>query len=150
MKGLGRSGGIAARASSSRSSGLGKAEQADTGRFRWDIVQLTFQRLLACAWLAQALMRWMAVLVPPDSLLEQASMQWGAATVFFAVLDPVAAVGLWLATPWGGVIWVLAIACQILATVALPGFFSPVRIGVDALLVGLYFLLARLARRSRA
>ena len=30
-----------------------------------------------------------------------------AATIFFAVLDLVAAVGLWLVAPWGGVVWLL-------------------------------------------
>jgi len=37
-----------------------------------------------------------------------------AATVFFATLDPVAAVGLWLATPWGGVTWLVAVAHRFL------------------------------------
>ena len=43
----------------------------------------------------------LAVLVPGESVLDQASLQWGVATVFFAVLNPVAAVGLWLTTSLG-------------------------------------------------
>jgi len=30
------------------------------------------------------------------------------ATIFFAVIDLVAAVGLWLAAAWGGVVWLTA------------------------------------------
>jgi hypothetical protein len=30
---------------------------------------------------------------------------WQSATVFFAVIDLVAAVGMWLAAPWGAVVW---------------------------------------------
>jgi uncharacterized membrane protein (DUF2068 family) len=64
------------------------------------------------------------------------------------VLDPVAAVGLWLVSSWGGVIWFIAAAAQIIATVAIPGLFSPIWIGVNSLLIGLYFLLTWLAARS--
>ena len=35
-------------------------------------------------------------------------MPWQAATIFFAVIDLVAAVGLWLAAAWGGVVWLTA------------------------------------------
>ncbi len=150
MRWLGPSIWAAARLPSSRFERLDGAGPADAGAFRWDIVLVTFERLLASAWLAQALMQWTAILVPHDSVLEQVSVGWGAATVFFAVVDPVAAVGLWLATQWGGVIWILAVASRIVAAVVVPGFFSPIRVAVDALLVGLYFLLTRLARRSRA
>jgi len=34
--------------------------------------------------------------------------QWQTATIFFAVIDLVAAVGLWLAAPWGAVVWLTA------------------------------------------
>ena len=34
-------------------------------------------------------------------------VEWQAATVFFAVLDLVAAIGLWLAVSWGAVMWLL-------------------------------------------
>ena len=35
-------------------------------------------------------------------------MPWQTATVFFAVIDLVAAVGLWLAAAWGAVVWLTA------------------------------------------
>src|SRR4051794_6875350 len=44
---------------------------------------------------------------PPDGF-EYQPTPWQAATVFFAVIDLVAAVGLWLAAAWGGVVWLTA------------------------------------------
>jgi hypothetical protein len=150
MRGLGRSGEVTRPAASHRSQETSRtAAPADAGTFRWGIVLVSFKRLLASAWLAQALMYWIAVLGPSESVLDRASVQWAAATVFFAVLDPVAAVGLWLATPWGGVIWLFAVMSQSVVAVAIPGFVSRLWIGIDASLVGLYFLLTWLAARSR-
>lgn len=120
----------------------------DDGTRRWSLVLVLFMRLLACVWVAQGLVQWMAMLVPRDSVLDHATVQWAATVVFFAVLDPVAAVALWLATPWGGVIWLFAAAAQITAAVAIPGFFSPTWIAVNSLLIGLYFLLTWVAARS--
>lgn len=148
MRALRRSDPATARASATRSIRAGAVEPADDATRRCRILLVSFMRLLACAWVAQALMQWIAVLVPRESPLDQATVQWGAAVVFFAVLDPVAAVGLWLATPWGGVIWLFAAVSQIAAAVAIPGFFSPIWIGVNGLLVALYFLLTWLTTRS--
>lgn len=123
---------------------------ADDGARRWALVRTLFMRLLAWVWVAQGLVQWMAMLVPRDSVLDHASVQWAGAVVFFAVVDPVAAVGLWLATPWGGVIWLFAAAAQIMAAVAIPGFFSPTWIGVNSLLIGVYGLLTwHIARSTR-
>jgi len=36
-----------------------------------------------------------------EEAFENQTMAWQAATVYFAVIELVAAVGLWLATPWG-------------------------------------------------
>lgn len=93
-------------------------------------------------------MQWMAVLVPRESLLDRGTGLWSAAVVLYAVLAPVVAVGLWLARSWGGVIWLLAALSQIVAAAAIPGFFSPIWIGVNGLLIGLYFLLTWLATSS--
>ena len=59
--------------------------------------------------------------------------------IFFATVNLVAAVGLWLATPWGGVIWLLGAIAQILAALTLPGFYSMLWIGADIVLIVIYF-----------
>jgi hypothetical protein len=41
--------------------------------------------------------------------------------IYFAVIDQVAAVGLWLTSVWGGVMWLLAIMSHLIL-----GFFFPV------------------------
>jgi len=53
---------------------------------------------------------------------ESHSIAWQTATVFFAVIDLVAAVGLWLAAAWGAVIWLTSVA----AMLAVEIFFTQV------------------------
>jgi hypothetical protein len=100
-----------------------------------------FKRLLAGLWVVQGLLQWSAVLLPPEPLFDKVSALRGAAVIFFATVNLVAAVGLWLATPWGGVIWLLAAIAQIIVALALPGFFSMLWIGADVVLIVIYFVL---------
>jgi hypothetical protein len=102
---------------------------------------VAFMRLLAGLWVIQGLLQWSAILLPPDPLFDKVSALRGAAVIFFATVNLIAAVGLWLATPWGGVIWLLAAIAQILVALALPGFFSMLWIGADIVLVVIYFVL---------
>jgi Family of unknown function (DUF6163) len=98
-----------------------------------------FNRLLAGLWVVQGLLQWSAILLPPEPLFDNISALRGAAVIFFATVNLVAALGLWLATPWGGVIWLLSALAQILVAVALPGFFSMLWIGADIVLIVVYF-----------
>ena len=77
----------------------------------WTRRLVLFLRIMAMISLAKGIYHWSLVLGIGDgsgSTFEQASMPWQAATVFFAVIDLVAAVGLWLAAAWGGVVWLTA------------------------------------------
>jgi len=70
-----------------------------------------FLRAMALVSLVKGMYHWSLVLGIGDgegSTFEAATMPWQAATVFFAVIDLVAAVGLWLAAAWGGVVWLTA------------------------------------------
>ncbi len=102
---------------------------------------VVFMRLLAGLWVIQGLLQWSAILLPPEPLFDNVSAPRGAAVIFFATVNLVAAVGLWLATPWGGVIWLLDAIAQILVALALPGFFSMLWIGADIVLIVIYFVL---------
>ena len=113
---------------------------------RHGLALVVFMRCTAAIWLAQGLLQWSAVLATtadgqsPLAALAPVAM---AATFFFAVMDFVAAVGLWLAAPWGGVLWLVAIGAQLLAIVVMPGFFDhPVLTGiVDIALMAAYLAL---------
>jgi Family of unknown function (DUF6163) len=113
----------------------------------WGLALVVFMRLLAVLWVGQGLSQWAAILLPREPLFDQATEVWGAAVIFFAALDLVAAVGLWLATPWGGVIWLFCAVAQILAGLMIPGFFAGLWIGVTVVLICLYFALTWLAAR---
>jgi uncharacterized membrane protein (DUF2068 family) len=70
--------------------------------------------------------QWSAILLPSEPLFDNLPPLRIAAVIYFAVFDLVAAVGLWLATPWGGVIGdlVRSYITQIFAAIALSGFFQ--------------------------
>ena len=44
--------------------------------------------------------------------------------MFFAVIDLVAAVGLWLAAAWGAVIWLTAVASMLAVEIFFPQVFG--------------------------
>src|ERR1044072_244983 len=77
----------------------------------WTRRLVLFLRAMALFSLVKVIYHWSLVLGIGDgngSTFEQASTPWQAATVFFSVIDLVAAVGLWLAAAWGGVVWLTA------------------------------------------
>ena len=74
-----------------------------------------------------------------------------AATVFFAVIDLVAAVGLWLAAPWGAVVWLTSV----ISMVAVERCFRKSMAGacgwsaIEIVLLGVYLWLALMAAREQ-
>ena len=77
----------------------------------WTRRLVLYLRIMALVSLAKGIYHWSLVLGIGDgdgSTFEQAGVPWQAATVFFAVIDLVAAVGLWVAAAWGGVVWLTA------------------------------------------
>jgi uncharacterized membrane protein (DUF2068 family) len=64
--------------------------------------------------------------------------------VFFAVIDLVAAVGLWLAAAWGAVIWLMSIASMLAVEVFFPQVFGVGLLTgvVEGALLAIYLLLA--------
>lgn len=90
---------------------------------RWRIVLVWFLRLLSIAWMAKGLLAWSVIFgfgpaeQPP---FEARLLSFQAIIVYFAVIDLVAAVGLWLTSTWGGVLWLLAAVSHLLL-----GFFFP-------------------------
>lgn len=116
----------------------------------WGFILVVYMRLLAAIWVFQGLLQWAAVLLPRQPLFDSEPPIWGAAVIFFAILDLVAAVGLWLATPWGGVLWLFSALSQIFVALTVANFFSMFWISVNIILIVLYFALTWLAGGSSA
>ena len=130
---------------------LGQDNAQAAGRaVRWQWMLVWFMRVTAVLWLLEGFAHWHAILVSTPSELETATGWRAAALVGFAVTDLLTAVGLWLVTPWGGVLWVLNVALQMAAIVLLPGFFPGARalLAIYAALVLLYLFLTYRAGRE--
>ncbi len=86
-----------------------------------------------------------------DSTFELSPLSWKAATIFFAVIDPVAAVGLWLAAAWGGVVWLTAAISMAAVELFFPQIFGgrPWVIGAQGAAIAGYLALALMAARER-
>ena len=76
--------------------------------------------LMAWVWVAKGLFNWAVVL----GLFRRASAispmlprPLQGTIVFFAAADLLAAVGLWLAAPWGGVLWLLCAVIEAISPV---------------------------------
>jgi uncharacterized membrane protein (DUF2068 family) len=115
------------------------------GRWTWRLV--LFLRLMAAASMLKGLYHWARVCgigVPDNEMFEYHSIAWQTATVFFAVIDLVAAVGLWLAAAWGAVIWLTAVASMLAVEIFFPQVFDAgLTISlVEGALLALYLWLA--------
>ncbi|UDL95391.1 MULTISPECIES: DUF6163 family protein [Lichenihabitans] len=133
---------------------IGSAERSGA-ETRFGTLLVWFMRLLSLLWVLQGLLHWWSVLSSDaDSTATLSTMTsiGVAAVMFFAVIDLVAAVGLWLAAAWGGVVWLVTVAAQWLTILILPGFFDfDLVVGVvDVVLVIVYFLLTYQAARENA
>jgi uncharacterized membrane protein (DUF2068 family) len=117
---------------------------------KWGFLLTRFMRIVALFWLLQGLMLWEVVLVAEKSVFDVMPPGAAFAVIFFGVLDLVAGVGLWLATPWGGVLWLLIASAQIFVSVNMPGFFvgGYWLVGLDLVLIVVYFVLTFEAGRD--
>ena len=73
---------------------------------QWSYRLVVFLRVMAVISLCKGLYHWAVICgigAPFSSGFDSYSTPYQVATVFFAVIDLVAGVGLWLAAPWGAV-----------------------------------------------
>jgi hypothetical protein len=131
-----------------------QADQEASQQGSWALRLVFFLRVLAAAALIKGLYHWAIVCGIDASAsggFESYSTPYQAATVFFAVIDLVAAVGLWLAAPWGAVVW-LTSAISLAAVEALfPQIYGGRLwvIGVEVVLLFVYLTLALLSAREQ-
>ncbi len=89
----------------------------------WTRRLVFFLRVMAGVSMIKGLYHWSEVCgIGVGEPFENHSVAWQTATVFFAVIDLVAAVGLWLAAAWGAVIWLTSAASMLVLEI----FFSQV------------------------
>jgi hypothetical protein len=119
----------------------------------WTERLVLFLRLMAIASMFKGLYHWAAVcgFIGDEGGFEARTQAWQATTVFFSVIDLVAAVGLWLVAPWGAVVWLTSTVTMIMIQL----FFDQVY-GTDVLVVAAcllailaYLILSLLAARER-
>ena len=120
---------------------------------RWTARLVFFLRVMAVLSLLKGLYHWAIVCGigdGPDASFETAPMPWQAATVFFAVIDLVAAVGLWLTAAWGAVVWLTAAISMVAVQILFPTIYggSLVPVFVELGLLAVYLWLALLAARE--
>jgi hypothetical protein len=115
-------------------------------RSLWTERLVLFLRVMAGLSMLKGLYHWSRVcgIGMGDDLFEYHSIAWQVATVFFAVLDLVAAVGLWLAAAWGAVIWLMSVASMLVVEIFFPLVFGAnfATAMFETGLLGLYFFLA--------
>jgi hypothetical protein len=120
----------------------------------WTEYLVLFLRIMAAVAMIKGIYHWSAVLgigARPNEGFETHTIAWQTATVFFAVLDLVAAVGLWLAAAWGAVVWLTSIISMAAVELFFPGVYggSFFIVFVEATLLGTYLCLAIAAARER-
>ena len=130
---------------------VGKAADAAGS---WAEYLVLFLRIMAAASLVKGLYHWAAVCgigASADGGFEAHTVAWQTATVFFAVIDLVAAVGLWLAAAWGAVVWLTAVVSMAVVEVFFPQVYggSLFIVLVEATLLCVYLWLAICAAREK-
>ena len=93
----------------------------------WTRRLVLFLRVMAVVSVAKGLYHWAQVtgfVGGEEEAFENQSMAWQAATVYFAVIELVAAVGLWLATPWGAVVWLTTVVSMAVIELMFPGIYG--------------------------
>jgi hypothetical protein len=138
--------------------GLEPVHRDEGGRAeaRWTRRLVLFFRLMAAVSMLKGLYHWSwicGIWVSPGDAFEAHSIAWQSATVFFAVIDLVAAVGLWLAAAWGAVIWLIAVASMIMVEVFFPQVFDGgtlINLSEAALLAIYLWLALKSAREQTA
>ena len=118
----------------------------------WTERLVVFLRVMAVASMVKGLYHWAAVcgFIGEAGGFEAHAQSWQATTVFFSVIDLVAAVGLWLVAPWGAVVWLTSTVTMIMIQLFFDQVYGTDLITVAAGVVAIlsYLILSLLAARE--
>ncbi|MEH2477155.1 fatty acid desaturase [Nitrobacteraceae bacterium AZCC 2146] len=143
---------------SSRESAMSVAaissERTQSDENAWTRRLVLFLRIMAVLSMAQGLYHWAQVtgfVGTEDDAFEVQSTAWQTATVYFAVIELVGAVGLWLATPWGAVVWLTTVVSMAVIELMFPTIYGGnlIIVGIQAAFLAAYLALAWMAARER-
>jgi hypothetical protein len=130
------------------------SERIESEENVWTRRLVLFLRFMAVVAVIKGLYHWAQVtgfIGGEEDAFENQPMAWQTATIYFAVIELVAAVGLWLATPWGAVVWLTTVVSMAVIELMFPGIYggSLLVVGVEALMLAAYLALAWMAARER-
>jgi uncharacterized membrane protein (DUF2068 family) len=118
----------------------------------WNERLVLFLRVMALGSILKGLYHWAAVcgFIGREGGFEAHTQAWQATTMFFSVIDLVAAVGLWLAAPWGAVVWLTSTVTMVMIQLFFDQVYGteiPV-VGAGLLAILGYLVLSLLAARE--
>jgi hypothetical protein len=130
------------------------SERIESADNVWTRRLVFFLRIMAVVSVAKGLYHWAQVTGftgGEEEAFENQSLAWQASTVYFAVIELVAAVGLWLATPWGAVVWLITVVSMTVIELMFPAIYggSLAVVVAEALMLSIYLALAWMAARER-
>ena len=125
----------------------------DQAGLRWSRVLVWFLRAMAVVWIVKGLGSWAVLLgIGPAGVMpfEMRPAAFQSTIIYFAVIDLVAAIGLWLTSTWGGVMWLLAVMSNLILAIFFPRVVPSGGLLIVALatLVGAYLAISWLAARE--
>ncbi|MBR1219924.1 hypothetical protein JQ557_18090 [Bradyrhizobium sp. U87765 SZCCT0131] len=127
---------------------------SESGDGAWTRRLVIFLRIMAVLAIAKGLYHWAQVtgfVGNEDEAFENQTLSWQTATIYFAVIELVAAVGLWLATPWGAVVWLTSVVSMAVIELMFPNIYGGniVIVAVEGVLLVGYLTLAWMAAKER-
>jgi len=120
----------------------------------WSVMLVWYLRAMAVLLIGGGLIHWARIvgMVPWRGVwFWDMPIEWQAATVFFAVLDLVAAIGLWLTVSWGTVMWLTRALSQVVMHTMFSDVFGrrPYEIAFYLLTIAIYLVLLYLTDREQ-
>jgi hypothetical protein len=130
------------------------ADEGEGDAKQWASWLAVFLRVMAAVSLCKGLYHWAVICginAPFPSGFDSYPTPYQVATVFFAVIDPVAGVGLWLTAPWGAVVWLTSVISMAAVEVLFPQIFGGniLVVLVEMTLLGAYLWLVLMAAREQ-
>ena len=95
---------------------------APTTVLRWGFLLTWFMRAVGILWIMKGLSAWAVILGvwTPAGQFEARSTGYQATIIYFALIDLIAAVGLWMGRTWGGIMWLLDLMSHVSLAAVVP------------------------------